>query len=208
MATAQMQPVQPPPRHRVVVVTQSTLLVAIACIVGLTLWFRITLVPFAAFSAADFVQLMMPLLLLSLFIERSTEVFLTAARSEGAALIATEIKRLRELQKNEAPQAMSQLTTKQEEEVTYKAKTQRIAFLINFLLGTIVSALGVRAISMFVDPAALNGLPTLHARLFAAFDVMVTGTLLGGGADGLHKLVTLFTTWMDTAKASAEKRTA
>ena len=59
---------------------------------------------------------------------------------------------------------------------------------------------------MFVDPAALKGLPAAHARLFATFDVIVTGTLLGGGADGLHKLVTLFTTWMDTAKESAERK--
>lgn len=206
MATTATQTAMAKPASsgRVAIWIQSVLLLMVAAVVILTLWFRIPPVPFFPFSAVDFVQLMTPLVMLALFFERAVEVFLTAGRGEGAGAIALEISRLGKLQKAGDQAIADQLVSKQQEEAAYKAKTQRIAFLATFLLGIIASALGVRAIGMFVDPAALNGLSAAHQRLFNTFDVVVTGGLLGGGADGMHKLVSVFTSWMDKAKATTE----
>ncbi len=43
-------------------------------------------------------------------------------------------------------------------------------------------------------------------RAFMAMDVLLTGMLLGGGADGLHKLVSIFTNFMDSTAQQAKKR--
>jgi hypothetical protein len=39
-----------------------------------------------------------------------------------------------------------------------------------------------------------------------AMDVLLTGMLLGGGADGLHKLVSIFTNFMDSTAQQAKRR--
>ena len=185
---------------------QSGLFLAVVAVLAFVADLRINPVSFFPFTVTEFVQLMTPLIMLALFIERAAEVFMTAGRGEGAAAIALEIRRLRLSNIANDPNIKLQIVDRQQQEVAYKAQTQRIAFLANFLLGTIVSALGIRAIGMFVDPEAFKALSDLHQRLFNTFDVVLTAALLGGGADGLHKLVSVFTSWMDKAKADTESK--
>jgi hypothetical protein len=70
----------------------------------------------------------------------------------------------------------------------------------------VVAALGVRVLQLFVDPAVFDALSGLQRRLFCTVDVLLTGALLGGGADGLHKLVRVFTTFMDSTAELAKGR--
>ena len=73
-------------------------------------------------------------------------------------------------------------------------------------IGIIVSALGVRAIGMLVDPAVFAKLPAFQRSAFKVTDVVLTGALLGGGADGLHKIVSVFTNFMDVTAKKVKAR--
>jgi hypothetical protein len=88
---------------------------------------------------------------------------------------------------------------------TYRANTRRIAFVGSAVLGLFAAMVGVRALELvFTAP----GSTAKSTDWFTALDVVVTGLLIAGGADGLHKIVGTFTTWMDeTQKALKTKKT-
>jgi len=82
-------------------------------------------------------------------------------------------------------------------EAVFKNETQRIAFISAIAFGVIISALGVRAIELFVDPDVFQELSEQQSDLFHIVDVLITGALLGGGADVWHKIISVLTTFMD-----------
>jgi hypothetical protein len=82
-----------------------------------------------------------------------------------------------------------------------RSRMRRVAFAGSVALGVIVSEVGVRVLGLFVDPAAFNGLSPEQQASFNTVDVLLTGAMLGGGSDALHKFVTVFTNFMErTAK--------
>ncbi len=149
------------------------------------------LVRFWPFTAGEFVQLIAPLVLVALFIERALEVFITSWR-------APESKTL-ELAAAADP-------TKQLQHSGYKSRTQRIAFIAGTTIGVLVSALGIRALGLFVDPVVFDALPSAQQTLFRIADVLLTGAILGGGADALHKLVLVFTNFMTSTSELAKRK--
>src|SRR5207302_3184285 len=74
----------------------------------------------------------------------------------------------------------------------FKCKTQNLAFKVSFVLGIIVASFGIRTLAPLVEPNAFGKLPHLQQVGFAALDVLLTGALLSGGADGLHQVLSLF----------------
>jgi hypothetical protein len=88
----------------------------------------------------------------------------------------------------------------------YKSRTQRIAFLAGTTIGVVIAALGIRSLELLVDPAVFSALPEAQRRLFNVADVLLTGAILGGGADGLHKLVSAFTNFVDSTAQQAKNR--
>ena len=138
------------------------------------------LVRLRPFTLTEFVQLTMPVVFVALFIERAIEVFVTSWRAET--------KR------------------KLHDPVRYTARTERIAFFAGTAIGVLLASLGVRMLGLFVDPAAFRALPTLQQKLFTTVDVLLTGAVLGGGADALHKLVSVFTNFMESSAKWARQR--
>lgn len=165
---------------------------------GLVALFQPSLVRFWAFTPADFVQLVTPLFLIALFIERVLEVFLTSWR-------AGESKKLQLAVKDQP----KKLETKEATE-DFKARTQRMAFLTGTAIGVVISALGIRILEPLLDPTAFgtgaDAIPGWQQRLVMVADVLFTGAVLGGGSDGMHKLVSVFTNFMDSTAALAKKR--
>jgi hypothetical protein len=74
----------------------------------------------------------------------------------------------------------------------YKAETRVLSFLLLLLLGVVASLVGFRILQPLADPAVFKTLPPFQVRLFTVFDVFVTGAMLGGGSDGIHKIVDTF----------------
>jgi hypothetical protein len=88
----------------------------------------------------------------------------------------------------------------------YKPRSQRMAFLTGTTLGVVVSALGIRMLELFMDPAVFGALHPAQRSVFMVTDVLFAGSVLGGGADSLHKVVQVFTNFMDSTAELAEKR--
>jgi hypothetical protein len=163
----------------VVVLAASLLIVAV---------FTPGLIPFAPMTVTDVVNVITPLFLVALFIERGLEVFLTSWRAGESQ---------RRADSNDAAGLRE-----------HKIVTQRLAFLAGTAVGVIISALGVRALQPLVYADLFPGADgvQLQERVFMAMDVLLTGLLLGGGADGLHKIVTVFTNFMDATAQQAKRR--
>ena len=165
------------------------LLVAIVVVILTVVVQNPTLVRFWPFSATEFVQMMTPLLLVSLFVERGLEIFIKGSYGEGEERLEKMIAR-----GERDSEAL----------VVYKARTRRVAFAGAVLLCLTISAMGVRALEQLVDPPVLARFTDSQLRVFRTVDVALTGLLLAGGADGLHKLVSLFLTQVDRLTQQAK----
>jgi len=181
----------------------AALLIIVGCPV-VTLWLKPGLVRFGQFSAGEFVQLLTPLVLVALFIERALEVFLTPWRAKGSAIISTAVKSHAARVAAKEGAAQPALEKAQTDLMQYKSETQKIAFLASLALGIVIASLGVRGLELFVDPAVFAQLSPYQRGAFQAADVLLTGALLGGGSDALHKLVSVFTNFMETTAKKAK----
>jgi hypothetical protein len=173
--------------------TRTTIVVLALAIVAIVLVAMTTnpdLLRFWPFSATDFVQMMTPLILVALFVERALEIVIKGLYGQGEEMLRHQAKA------NPAMEA---------HRVQYKAHTRKVAFTTALLMCIAIAAVGVRALGQLVDPAVLETLTGTQRAVFASIDIMLTGTLLAGGADGLHKLVTLFTNTLDAQNAKLKQ---
>lgn len=147
-------------------------------------------------SVADLTQRLTPLFVIALFIERALEVFVAASRGPEEhvkkAMRKTKLGAI-------TPEEVAHL-------VAFKAETRRITLSAGIVLGIVVSAIGIRGLALFISPEQIAGLVGWQRPLLTGVDVLVTGAVLGGGADGIHKIVNVFTTFLDTASANNESR--
>jgi len=141
-------------------------------------------------ALTNFAVVLAPLVAVAGFIERAVEVILTPWRGDASDKSAREIKGVAD------PDAKAALEAQLHD---YKLGTRRYAFLLSVTLGIIAALMGVRAIQNLVD-TRLGALPQ-------AFDVLLTGLLLGGGADGIHKPVKAFTDYMDLISQNSKAKT-
>lgn len=179
------------------------------CIVIALFAARITdVIRFTSFSAEEFVQLITPLFLIALFIERVLEVFISSWRAPGTEKLERDVKEVKDAlsaAKQTPPVATNftlvDQTSREHNLGDYKATTRRWTWIAGTLLGVIVAALGVRALGLFVDASEFADLREGQRVWFTRLDILLTGGVLAGGSDSLHQLVNTFTNFM---KKSAE----
>ena len=153
-------------------------------------------VPFWQFNATDVVILLVSLFLVATFIERAVEVVIVVWRDKGRKQIEKVIY-LERLKTDKMTKDGAREITRAEGEVAknlenYKAETGSTAMPLAFVLGIIISALGIRALQPLVDPAIFKTLTTVQKTLFAGIDTLITGALLGGGSKGIHEIIEAF----------------
>jgi len=157
---------------------------------------------FKPYSAADFTQQLAPLVLIALFIERSLEVLITVWRGGRAGELQRDVEKSIAL-----PESDQLRATKVQAAIDafdrYKFVTQQIALPSALILGILISALGIRGLGNFADLDKLTDHPT-QKYLFNVADVLLTGALVGGGSDFVHKVITTFTGLMDATSQKAE----
>jgi hypothetical protein len=88
------------------------------------------------------------------------------------------------------PEAERQLPEKRTELLNYKATTQRYALPFGLMLGLLIAAFGIRALSQFVDAAGKESNPA-ELAWFQIADITFTGALLAGGSDPIHRVMNL-----------------
>ena len=159
--------------------------------VMLSAWAR--LVPFRPdISPTLIVGMLMPLGMVALFMERALEVLLTPWRRQAVDHYECQMK--------SAHAAGAPTEDLAQKLTSHRAETRELAFLTGLALGTIVSAAGVRSLQPLIDIQQFTGLSLLQRNALTGIDVVMTASLLAGGSDGLHKMVSIFTTYFDRTK--------
>ena len=153
------------------------------------------------------------LVLVSLFVERAIEVFLSAWRSQEADELDLEIgnqkKRIEESIKPSDGQegdavpdrnAIKALEDLEKTRTLYSAKSRFIAQWLGLGIGVLVSLVGVRVLGNIVDTSTLNA---KHNGAFIVVDIILTGAVLAGGSEAINKIMKIYNGFMN----STEKKT-
>lgn len=156
------------------------------------------------------------LLMVSLFVERAIEFALSIGRSAGADRLDRQIGRLKrelgEIARNDDPETIkirnNMLQSIEDAEDTrsdYRADSRLAALWTGMVIGVIVSLIGVRILgSIYLLPTPADG---IHARLFIVVDVLLTGFVLAGGSEAIHKIMSLYDSFMNRATESNKQKT-
>lgn len=75
---------------------------------------------------------------------------------------------------------------------TYRTQTKKIVHIVALIVGIFVATAGVRAL----DPLFIGD----STRFLVYVDTLLTAGLIAGGADGLHKLIAVATTYFDVSR--------
>ncbi|HXM10351.1 MAG TPA: hypothetical protein VN946_10420 [Terriglobales bacterium] len=159
-----------------------------------------------------------PLILTAAFIERAVEVMISPWRDPGADQKARVLK---DAKSNTAAIASQQAAA--DDYTQYKGKTRRYALAFALLLGTAAAMAGIRALWPLLDDpngtfvvattSTANGVTTVSKAqgnpinnpnnhyprtAFIVVDVVLSALLLAGGANGIHSVVTSFTSFFDS----------
>lgn len=157
----------------------------------LALWQKpINNVNFPEFPKENVIGLLTGLIVIALFIERAVEVLLAPLRHTTCLKMTRKLSDERKILPKETA---SELSDTECQLLDFKGQTRRIASIMGLALGMAISASGVRGLASLLDAKEC-------CPLFKALDVLLTGALLAGGADGLHKIATVFTSYMDGVK--------
>ena len=150
------------------------------------------------------------LILMSAIMERVLDVFLTFLYSESADETSDKLeaceKEVEAAKKaleaapgdtdakvglTKAGDALSEAKDKRRDQRT---KTRQAALPAAIVLGVLISAIGFRVLDSLVDvgTAAAEAPWWVQPNVFQVIDVVLTGAVLAGGSDGLHKLMEVY----------------
>lgn len=201
--------------------------IVLLCIGFAWLTFDNTAPQFVPEAPSKALSLLSTLLLVALFVERSVEVYIGALRSQKAAALDAalssakdivgkleeKLKAEREKGAGQTPnvetiaeiQAQLADTNKKWHQADaareeFGAETRRTALMAAVFLGILVATVGPRVLSEMTEP--LDELDGIGRALFIGIDIFITGGLIGGGSDGIHKLISVATEKLDKVKAA------
>ena len=190
--------------------------VPLAAILSFPVWLAPAHIEFKDFGATDVIQLLTILFVVALLAERALEVFVGTWRSAGANQHELNVRVAQEkvtrLQAASRPdgravsEARSALEDAKRAERKYRCVTRKGALWIGLTLGLLVAGVGLRALETLIDPAQ-NAWSTTQSAAFHLVDVVLTGGVIAGGSEGIHRIVTVFDNFMN-ATAKRAKDTA
>lgn len=163
-------------------------------------------------SSQQILGLLTTLLLIALFIERGLEFFVElwrgANKSYKEHMIEQCKKRLALLQtqdgkKNTMEDEREKLRNLEHDLQLYKAITTRIALWTSFLVGLVVSTVGVRSLTGLFES---SNLAKGQVPLFYGIDIVLTACLISGGSEGIHKIMRVYNHFMDQSAKNIAKR--
>lgn len=153
------------------------------------------------------------LFLLSLFVERSIEFYLSLVRSSGADELDRNIEKLRQ----ELPSlsdtdtraienrqvVVRKLQDAEDERIRYRARSRQIALWTGIVIGVFISLAGVRILgTVFETPV-----DKVHERILIVVDVLFTGSVLAGGSDPIHKIFKVYNSFMNRVTEANKQKT-
>jgi len=136
-------------------------------------------------------------------VEASLQKLPESKRDDSRAKKEIEAVVTRKLQDSDEAKAVADATGSLD---TYRSENRRLALLSGLIMGIAVSAIGLRLITPLLDGRVIDELPMRHHRFLITLDVFITGALLGGGANGLHKILDLFLKHVDNKRAELREK--
>jgi hypothetical protein len=184
--------------------------VPFAGLLSLPVWLAPAPVVFKEFGAADVAQLVTILFVVALLAERALEIFVGTWRGATTTqheltlrLLTQEVARLEQLPAADAgglAEARAALEKAKRQEQQYRCVTRQVVLWAGLGLGLLVSGVGLRALETLIDPA-LSGWSASQGAAFRLVDVVLTGGVIAGGSEGIHRIATVFDNFMNaTAK--------
>ena len=138
------------------------------------------------------------LALISAFLERAVEVFVAAWRVGEQQQLEIKLGRMRATRSSGDDVKDCRLQISR-----FRHETRMYAVAASLILGILVSLAGVRALAAIVESGQADQ-GFWHEKLFSVLDVLITGAILSGGADAIHKVVATFTSFMEATKTRAK----
>lgn len=153
------------------------------------------------------INLLGTLFLLAVFVERTQEVFVATWRSIGRARIKDEIASFDdEIANFPADGTTEELKVLQARRRTamrrfseYRFETRKRTFLLGVVIGTLIALFSPTVLSVTLDAggnacsdAAASTGACAWFLVFRALDIFLTGLLIGGGSEAIHKVIALF----------------
>jgi hypothetical protein len=157
---------------------------------------------FKPFRAEEIVGNLTALFLISVFLERALEVFVTWWRDADRLKLEQELAHVVADAKTAADAAAAErlILQKQHDLDAFKAQTARRSFMCGLVAGAVIALAGARALGPLLVALPAAGSPQL--LVVTIVDVVITAGLIGGGSDGIHKLVSVITDYLDAARAN------
>jgi hypothetical protein len=173
-------------------------------VVGLLVWATgdVSGLKYTEDTSSKVLDLLGTLLIIALFVERAQEVFVGTWRSLHRARIVAEIDRLDDriadpLTSDDAARKEELRETKREAETRlqeYRYETRRQAMILGLILGIAISLVSptVLSVAFFDDVSTLTAtLSGFQVVVFRIVDIVLTGMLIGGGSEAIHKVMTV-----------------
>jgi len=161
-----------------------------------------TKLDFKPFEASAIVGNLTGLFLISLFLERALEVFVSSWRDADSRALEHDIRHAVAAAKAAdaaaAAEAERAVREKRHALHLYKTKTARVAFTCGLVAGAVIALAGARALGPLLVKLPDPGTP--QALMVTVVDVVITAGLIGGGSDGIHKLVSVITDYLDAIR--------
>lgn len=189
--------------------------VPFAAIVAFPLWLAPERSVVKNFGATDVVQLLTILLVVALLAERAIEIYVGAWRGPVASQLEATVKTREEAVAGQLAAAPSDgtvlsaarkaLEDAKDEQRRYTCATRQHALWIGLALGLLVSGVGLRALETLVDP---SGWSVRQLTAFRMIDVVLTGGVIAGGSEGIHRVATVFENFMNFMSSTAKRATA
>jgi hypothetical protein len=185
-------------------------LVPLAAIVSFPVWLAPTHLVFKEFGVAEVAQLLTILGVVALLAERALEIFVGTWRSPGASQLELTVRTLdqevtrlegsSESDRRSLGDARGALEKARRQERQYRCVTRQVTLWVGLALGLLVSGVGLRALETLIDPA-LSGWSAGQSTAFRLVDVVLTGGVIAGGSEGIHRMATVFDSFLSaTAK--------
>lgn len=152
---------------------------------------------FKEVSQSQIISLLTSLFVIAAFLERALEVYISTSRGPGAMQLDNKIIMIKhELEtKPESTELKSKLMKVRQERELYRLETKKRSLWVGLLFGVLISAVGIRTLGVLV--AGLEDLEYFQRQVLNIIDVLLTGGLLAGGSDGLHKFSQLYNSYMN-----------
>jgi hypothetical protein len=151
-----------------------------------------------------FGSLLASLLFASAILERALDVWLSITMGDDADRLDGEIRSLKaEIDAGTAaataPDALKKLIA---DRGLHQAATRRLAMPVAVAVAVAISAVGLRCLQPLFTAGSISALPDRQRHFFVFLDILVTGTLLAGGSDGIHWIVALYRDWTDKNRST------